>query len=130
MLRKLLLPREFLWISTSALKSPFLGFLYLEFPQRKKIVMATNNSGLNSTSFTVKSDLKEGREQELTGHAEASEEDSCGKFMQHLYTCLRISEARVISPPKEAKNSRSKFPHGQNSTVESHCKGLTFILAP
>ena len=72
-------------------------FLYLEFPQRKKIVMATNNSGLNSTSFTVKSDLKEGREQELTGHAEASEEDSCGKFMQHLDTCLRISEAdRVL----------------------------------
>ena len=50
--------------------------------------------------------------------------------MQHLYTCLRISEARVISPPKEAKNSRSKFPHGQNSTVESRCNGLTFILAP
>ena len=65
-------------------------FLYLEFPQRKKIVMATNNSGLNSTSFTVKSDLKEGREQELTGHAEASEEDSCGKFMQHLYTFTDI----------------------------------------
>ena len=44
-----LAPPGILWISTSALKSPFLGFLYLEFPQRKKIVMATNNSGLNST---------------------------------------------------------------------------------
>ena len=41
---------------------------------------------------------KEGREQELTGHAEASEEDSCGRFMQHLDTFLWMSEAdRVLS---------------------------------
>ena len=31
-------------------------------------------------------------------------------------------------PPNEAKNSRLKFPHGQNSTAESYCEGLTFIL--
>ena len=40
----------------------------------------------------------------------------------------RPNTLNLDSPPNEAKNSRLKYPHGQNSTAESNCKGLTFIL--
>ena len=40
----------------------------------------------------------------------------------------RPNTLNLDSPPNEAKNSSLKYPHGQNSTAESNCKGLTFIL--
>ena len=40
----------------------------------------------------------------------------------------RPNTRNLDCPPNEAKNSRLKFPHGQNSTAESYCEGLTFIL--
>ena len=40
----------------------------------------------------------------------------------------RPNTFNLDSPPNEAKNSRLKYPHGQNSTAESNYKGLTFIL--
>ena len=44
----------------SPIRCDLNDFLYLEFPQRKKIVMATNNSGLNSTFLQWRAKGKKG----------------------------------------------------------------------
>ena len=53
----------------------------------EKIVMATNNSGLNSNYLLVSEERRERERRErhrVRINRRASEEDSSGKFMQHL----------------------------------------------
>ena len=67
----------------------------------EKIVMAANNSGFYSTYLHVSKERRERerRERQIAriNRPRASEEESRGKFMKHLETCLLVAEAdRVL----------------------------------
>ena len=76
-------------------------FVTIPLSFEKNIVMATSNSGLNSTYVPVSEERRERerreRQRARINRRRASEEESCGKFMQRPETCLLTAEAdRVL----------------------------------